>query len=298
MKCSPIRPTSTVGIPDVAVIAPTGVLDSKGKEIKSRWLVLEAKDEPETFLNESSRRDTFAEKSKYIDLDTAWLRWLTPLASCCALSRLARPDYDASCDIVLRWGGLTEEAFKERFVEISAAHAGTNRRLQAFRDDQRHPIAEIKLSYPGKLLSHRQEECLERARNEFYLAMRTLRTSPGGVPSGAGWRGGQSPGSLGDFSRISAKPTVFANSISSRFGWRARKSMTGPPSSSISKMFMRSPKSLSGISRRQGLVALLAAVSRAGFPSWTKRNACLPLSTSWRRKAPASCWLAAWCSGL
>ena len=41
------------GVPDVAVIAPTGVLDAKGKEIESRWLVLEAKDEPEIFLNES-----------------------------------------------------------------------------------------------------------------------------------------------------------------------------------------------------------------------------------------------------
>src|SRR5258708_7946123 len=40
------------GVPDVAVIAPTGVLDSRGKEIKSRWLVLEAKDEPEVFLHE------------------------------------------------------------------------------------------------------------------------------------------------------------------------------------------------------------------------------------------------------
>jgi hypothetical protein len=161
------------GVPDVAVIAPTGVLDSKGKEIKSRWLVLEAKDEPETFLNESSRRDTFAEKSKYIDLDTVWFAMVDP--SCFVLRAVSTraADYDASGDIVIKWDGLTEEAFKDRSVEISAAHAGTNRRLQAFRDDQRHPIAEIKLSHPGKLLSHRQEESLERARNEFYLAMRT-----------------------------------------------------------------------------------------------------------------------------
>src|SRR6058998_2682195 len=34
-------------VPDLAVLAPTGVLDAKGKELKSRWLVLEAKDEPE-----------------------------------------------------------------------------------------------------------------------------------------------------------------------------------------------------------------------------------------------------------
>jgi len=161
------------GIPDVAVIAPTGVLDFKGKEIKSRWLVLEAKDEPETFLNESSRRETFAEKSKYIDLDTVWFAMVDP--SCLVLRAVTTrsANYDASGDIVIQWAGLTEPAFRERCVEISAAHAGTNRRLQAFRDDKNHPIAEIKLSQHAKLLSHRQAERLERARNEFYLAMRT-----------------------------------------------------------------------------------------------------------------------------
>src|SRR5580698_5531591 len=59
-------------IPDLAVFAPTGVLDAKGKQSKFRWLVLEAKDEPEIFLDEASRAETFAEKSKYIELDTVW----------------------------------------------------------------------------------------------------------------------------------------------------------------------------------------------------------------------------------
>lgn len=160
-------------IPDLAVFAPTGVLDAKGKEIKSRWLVLEAKDEAEIFLDEDSRRETFAEKSKYIDLDTVWFAMVDP--SCLVLRAVSTrsANYDASGDIVIKWAGLTEEAFKQRCLEISAAHAGSNRRLQAFRDDKGHPIAEIKLNYFGKLLSHRQEESLERARNEFYLSMRT-----------------------------------------------------------------------------------------------------------------------------
>ncbi|MGA2174933.1 MAG: N-6 DNA methylase [Verrucomicrobiota bacterium] len=160
-------------IPDLAVFAPTGVLDAKGKEIKSRWLVLEAKDEAETFLNEESRRETFAEKSKYIDLDTVWFVMVDP--SCLVLRAVSTrsANYDASRDIVIKWDGLTEGVFKQRCLEISAAHAGTNRRLQAFRDDKGHPIAEIKLSYFGILLTHRKEEELERARNEFYLSMRT-----------------------------------------------------------------------------------------------------------------------------
>ena len=160
-------------IPDLAVIAPTGVLDAKGKEIKSRWLVLEAKDEPEIFLDEKSRSETFAEKSKYIDLDTAWFAMVDP--SCFVLRAVSTrsANYDASSDTVIQWDGLTEETFKQRCLEISATHAGSNRRLQAFRDDTGHPIAEIKLNYFGKLLSHRQEEALERARNEFYLSMRT-----------------------------------------------------------------------------------------------------------------------------
>ena len=161
------------GIPDVAVMAPTGVRDAKGKEIKSRWLVLEAKDEPEIFFNQASRRAIFAEKSKYIGLDTAWFVMVDP--SCFILRAVSTrsANYDASFDIVIRWEELTELSFKERCVEISAAHAGVNRRLQAFREDKGHPIAEVKLSAYGKLLTHDQEESLERARNEFYLAMRT-----------------------------------------------------------------------------------------------------------------------------
>ena len=160
-------------IPDLAVFAPTGVLDAKGKEIKSRWLVLEAKDEVELFLNEESRGETFAEKSKYIDLDTAWFAMVDP--SCLVLRAVSTKsaNYNAAADTVIKWDGLTEEVFAQRCQEISAAHAGSNRRLQAFRDDKGHPIAEVKLSHPGKLLTHKQEEALERARNEFYLSMRT-----------------------------------------------------------------------------------------------------------------------------
>jgi hypothetical protein len=149
------------------------VLDAKGKETKSRWLVLEAKDEAEIFLDENSRRETFAEKSKYIDLDTAWFAMVDP--SCLILRAISTraASYNARADIVIKWNGLSEEAFKSRCLEVSAAHAGSNRRLQAFRDDKGHPIAEIKLSHSGQLLTHEQEEALERARNEFYLSMRT-----------------------------------------------------------------------------------------------------------------------------
>lgn len=160
-------------IPDLAVFAPTGVLDAKGKEIKTRWLVLEAKDEPGHFLDAESRRKTFAEKSKYIDLDSAWFAMVDP--SCLVLRAVSTRSahYNASRDNVIKLDGLTEEDFKVRCLEITAAHAGSNRRIQAFRDDKGHPIAEIKLSRPGSLLSHPQEEALERARNEFYLSMRT-----------------------------------------------------------------------------------------------------------------------------
>ena len=160
-------------VPDLAVFAPLGVTDSKGREIKGRWLVLEAKDEPEIFLNEESRRAAFAEKSKYIELDTAWFAMVDP--SCLVLRPVSTRSahYDAGQDLVIPWSGLTEEAFKQRCLEISAAHAGVNRRLQAFRDGEERHIAEVKLSAFGKLLSLKQEQVLERARNEFYLAMRT-----------------------------------------------------------------------------------------------------------------------------
>lgn len=160
-------------IPDLAVFAATGVLDAKGKEKTSPWLVLEAKDEPEIFLDEASRAETFAEKSKYIELDTAWFVMVDP--SCFVLRAVSTrsANYNPKSDKVIKWDGLTEEAFNQHCLEISVAQSGTNRRLQAFRDDIGHPIAEIKLSHPGQLLSHKQEEALERARNEFYLSMRT-----------------------------------------------------------------------------------------------------------------------------
>jgi hypothetical protein len=160
-------------IPDVTVFAPNGVLDAKGKAIKSRWLVLEAKDEPEVFLDAESRAKTFAEKSKYIDLDTVWFAMVDP--SCVVLRSVSTRSamYDPARDTVIKWESLSEQTFKQRCLEISAAHAGTNRRLQAFREDSGHPIAEITLSDANKQLSHQQMEVLERARNEFYLSMRT-----------------------------------------------------------------------------------------------------------------------------
>jgi hypothetical protein len=161
------------GIPDVAVMAPTGVLDARGKEIKSRWLVLEAKDEAEIFLNDRTRRATFAEKSKYIELDTVWFAMVDP--SCLVLRPVSTrsANYDSSQDIVIQWNGLTELQFKERCILIEAENAGVNRRLQAFRDGEERHIAEVKLSAFARLLNHDQEALLERSRNEFYLAMRT-----------------------------------------------------------------------------------------------------------------------------
>jgi len=160
-------------IPDLAVFAPTGVLDAKGKETKSRWLVLEAKDESGIFLEETRRAEIFAEKSKYIELDTEWFAMVDPACFVLRAVSTRSADYEAKRDLVIKWDGLTEATFQQRLLEISAPQAGANRRLQAFRDDLGHPIAAIKLSHPGKLLSHAQEETLERARNEFYLSMRT-----------------------------------------------------------------------------------------------------------------------------
>ena len=160
-------------IPDLAVYAPTGVLDAKGRDSKSRWLVLEAKDEPDIFLAEDSRGKIFAEKSKYIDLDTAWFAMVDPTCLVVRAVSTRSANYDSKSDLVIQWNGLTEESFTRQCLEISAAQAGTNRRLQAFRDDQGHPIAGIKLNHGAQMLSVAQEESLERARNEFYLSMRT-----------------------------------------------------------------------------------------------------------------------------
>jgi len=157
------------GIPDLCVLAPSGIPDSA----PTRWLVVEVKDEPGVFLKEKSRASIFQEKAKYIGLDTAWFVMIDP--KCFVLravtSRSTR--YHPGNDSVLRWANTTEEEFRRACAEIHADHSTSNPRLEAFRRGDESPIAEVKLSnrpYAPVILDEME---LIEARAEFYLALRS-----------------------------------------------------------------------------------------------------------------------------
>jgi len=157
------------GIPDLCVLGPSGIPDSP----PIRWLVVEVKDEPGVFLNEASRAAIFRDKAKYIGLDTAWFVMIDP--ECFVLrpvtSRSAQ--YDASRDVILRWDGLTEEAFRSACCEIQAENAATNPRLDAFRAGDETHIAEVKLSNRPEAAIALDEASLAESRAEFYQALRS-----------------------------------------------------------------------------------------------------------------------------
>lgn len=157
------------GIPDLCVLAPSGIPDSPA----IRWLVMEVKDEAGVFLNEETRVAIFREKAKYIGLDTAWFVMIDP--ECFVLrpvtSRSAQ--YDPSRDIVLQWEGLTQDALRSRCNEIHAENSAANPRLEAFRRGDEEHIAEVKLSNRPNASTTLEEAALAEARAEFYLALRS-----------------------------------------------------------------------------------------------------------------------------
>lgn len=156
------------GIPDLAVLAPSGIPDSA----PVRWLVVEVKDERGVFLNPESRAAVFRDKAKYIGLDTAWFVMIDQ--ECFVLrpvtSRMAH--YDPGCDIVLRWENLTQESLRNACDEIRAENSSSNPRLEAFRRGEESQIAEVKLGNRPNA-DALDESTLDEARAEFYLALRS-----------------------------------------------------------------------------------------------------------------------------
>ncbi len=160
-------------VPDLAILAPTGISDAKGQERSSRWLVLEAKDETGIFLNPISRRKIFDAKSKYIELDTCWFVFVDP--ACLVLRKVTSrsASYDEAQDVELRWDALDEISFKTQCAVIARDQAGTSSRLVAFRAGDVTHLAEIRLTPSTKdPLPEAETVRYERARNEFYQALR------------------------------------------------------------------------------------------------------------------------------
>ena len=157
------------GIPDLCILAPSGIPDS----VPIRWLVAEVKDEPGAFLDGSSRAAIFREKAKYIGLDTAWFVMIDPQCFVLRAVTSRSAQYDPQRDIVMRWSDATEETFCAAFAEIRAEHSAANPRLEAFRQGDESSIAEVKLSNRPGDAPALDDAALAEARAEFYLALRS-----------------------------------------------------------------------------------------------------------------------------
>ena len=66
------------GRPDVTARALSGFVDSRDVPMKIDWVVVEAKDERDCFINAKIREKIFAQKSKYVTADTAWFVMVEP----------------------------------------------------------------------------------------------------------------------------------------------------------------------------------------------------------------------------
>jgi hypothetical protein len=125
-----IDTTGEGGRPDVTARAPSGLTDSKGKQTKIDWIVLEAKDECGCFVNTKSREEIFSKKSKYIGTNTAWFVMVEPEVF--IARQVTGNDFAKTNDLELRLDGLTKHDVSDHrvpaiplFLTISLASYGT-----------------------------------------------------------------------------------------------------------------------------------------------------------------------------
>jgi N-6 DNA Methylase len=158
------------GRPDVTCRAPSGIKDRNGKAMEIDWMVVEAKDEHDAFLTVGTREAIFAQKAKYIRLDTAWFVMVDPTAI------VARPVmsaiHDSANDIIFPLDeDAHESAFRAKFARLSYGVAGVPQRLKLFRDGDTSLIATEKLTPPDNA-DKRQKNQVLVARRNFYEALR------------------------------------------------------------------------------------------------------------------------------
>ena len=121
------------GFPDVqvAVRLPSGIF-------LEGWIVVEAKDELNIFLDHASREAIYREKSKYITSDTEWFVMVD--TGVIVLRHLA-PNAVAHTDAVLRLDGLTLDAFLTAFAGLTLDSALRREKIESFRAGEDEWIA-------------------------------------------------------------------------------------------------------------------------------------------------------------
>ena len=161
------------GRPDVTVRASSGMLDAKGRPHKIEWIVVEAKDEHNCFVDTTSREIIFEKKAKYIGSNTAWFIMVEPNAWIMRPVAGSKLTPDADIEIMLDQCG--EQEFKRKAEPLSFDKAGVSPLMKKFREGDSSSIAVEKLmAMEGQAHtpSKRQENRIRLNRNRFFQQIR------------------------------------------------------------------------------------------------------------------------------
>lgn len=172
------------GRPDVTARAPSGLEDAKGRPAKIDWIVVEAKDEHNCFVDATSRESIFEKKSKYVGADTAWFVMVEPCAW--ILRPVAGNSLTPDADISISLDGITEQDFKRLTAVLTADKAGVSTQLARFREGDLRMIAVEKLSVqtssaPSKRVLNR----IKLNRKRFFQQVREATSHLQGAVAGA-----------------------------------------------------------------------------------------------------------------
>lgn len=172
------------GRPDVTARAPSGLEDVKGKPAKIDWIVVEAKDEHNCFVDATSRESIFEKKSKYVGADTAWFVMAEPCAW--ILRPVAGNNLTPDADITISLDGITEQEFKRLTAALTSDKAGVSSQLARFRDGDLRMIAVEKLSaQAGSTPSKRVLNRVKLNRKRFFQQVREATSHLQGAVAGA-----------------------------------------------------------------------------------------------------------------
>jgi hypothetical protein len=158
------------GRPDLTIRAPSGLIDAKGREEKTDWIVVEAKDERGRFARPDSRETIFEKKSKYIGPHTAYFVMAEPEAW--VVRPVSGAVLTAEADIEIPLAGIDEPGFRRAAIGLLADQAGVSAQLVRFRSGDETLIGVEKLDSAAPFPTQAMKNRLRLARNRFFQQIR------------------------------------------------------------------------------------------------------------------------------
>ena len=155
--------------PDLAIRCDTGIVDAKGI-IYHDWIVVEAKDEKDAFLDIDQREEIFKDKQKYIRPETEWFVMVDP--NCIIIRPIAvRHQITADNDKVFLWEDFSSaDDFCKKLADLHAENAADSPALKDFRNGDESRIAVVKVDVSDAQRAKLSDEECERlalAKKDF-----------------------------------------------------------------------------------------------------------------------------------